>query len=198
MTASHPPIDTAPFRILAVCTGNVCRSPAVQLLLAHHLGPSVVVESAGTGALVDSPVEPPMAALLDAQGISSAGFAARSVTEDMISRADVVLALTRAHRALVVELVPSAVRRTFTLREFASLLRAVADPRGTDAATPGERLRAMVTLAASNRSRMSGRPQDLDVPDPFGRPVADYEHAMQLIRQAVLTISRIARGSTHP
>ena len=29
------------FSILAVCTGNVCRSPAVERLLASKLGPTV-------------------------------------------------------------------------------------------------------------------------------------------------------------
>jgi hypothetical protein len=34
-----------PFSILAVCTGNVCRSPAVERLLANQLGPTVSVSS---------------------------------------------------------------------------------------------------------------------------------------------------------
>ena len=29
------------FTILAVCTGNVCRSPAAERLLAYKLGPTV-------------------------------------------------------------------------------------------------------------------------------------------------------------
>ena len=52
------------FSILAVCTGNVCRSPAVERLLASKLGPTVRVSSAGTHALVGHPISEPMAALL--------------------------------------------------------------------------------------------------------------------------------------
>ena len=52
------------FSILAVCTGNVCRSPAVERLLASKLGPTVSVRSAGTHALVGHPISEPMAALL--------------------------------------------------------------------------------------------------------------------------------------
>ena len=35
------------FSILAVCTGNVCRSPAAERLLASKLGPSVRVSLGG-------------------------------------------------------------------------------------------------------------------------------------------------------
>ncbi|MCC7128594.1 MAG: hypothetical protein IT192_07250, partial [Microbacteriaceae bacterium] len=39
-------------RILTVCTGNICRSPLAEALLAKELkGLPVAVESAGTGAI---------------------------------------------------------------------------------------------------------------------------------------------------
>jgi protein-tyrosine phosphatase len=40
----------------------------------------------------------------------------------MLKEADLILPMTRNQRGLVVELWPAAVRRTFTLREFARLL----------------------------------------------------------------------------
>jgi hypothetical protein len=43
------------FAILCVCTGNVCRSPAAERLLAARLGPGVVVASAGTVAALGGP-----------------------------------------------------------------------------------------------------------------------------------------------
>ena len=52
------------FTILTVCTGNLCRSPAAERLLASKLGPTVKVSSAGTHALVGQPISEPMAALL--------------------------------------------------------------------------------------------------------------------------------------
>ena len=58
------------FSILAVCTGNVCRSPAVERLLASKLGPTVSVSSAGTHALVGHPISEPMAALLRTAALS--------------------------------------------------------------------------------------------------------------------------------
>ena len=122
--ASGDPVP-APFTVLTVCTGNICRSPAVERLLTAALGPDsgVRVESAGVGAVVGAPVAPLMTALLDAVGVSYAGFAARQVTEEMVREADLVLALTRRHRSALVELAPAAVRRTFTVRELGRPVR---------------------------------------------------------------------------
>src|SRR5829696_1569572 len=113
------------FSILAVCTGNVCRSPAVERLLATKLGPTITVSSAGTHALVGHPISEPMAALLAGYGIDERPFEARRVSEQMLKEADLILPLNRAQRSLVVDLWPAAVRRTFTLREFARLLHRV-------------------------------------------------------------------------
>ena len=70
-------------RVLTVCTGNIHRSPAAQYLLAEGFGPhsGILVASAGTRAVVGAPVSDQMAALLRADGIDPAGFAARRLTE---------------------------------------------------------------------------------------------------------------------
>jgi protein-tyrosine phosphatase len=75
------------FSILAVCTGNVCRSPAVEGLLASRLGPSVHVSSAGTHALVGHPISEPMAALLRDSGVEPDSFEARRLSEQMLKEA---------------------------------------------------------------------------------------------------------------
>jgi protein-tyrosine phosphatase len=154
------------FSILTVCTGNVCRSPAVERLLSSKLGPTVRVASAGTHALVGHPISEPMAALLRGAGIEEAPFEARRLSEQLLKDADLVLTLTRAQRSLVVELWPAAVRRAFTLREFARLLGWV-DPLALPAGTPAERLRVSIPLAAAERGRERTSPDDDDVVDPF-------------------------------
>jgi len=162
-----------PFSILAVCTGNICRSPAVERLLASKLGPTVTVSSAGTHALVGYPISDPMAALLMDKGFEPHPFAARRLTEHMLKDADLVLTMTRAQRGLVVELWPAAVRRTFTLREFARLLNRV-DPTALPAGSPAERLRAAVPLAAAERGRERVSPGEDDVVDPYRLSEAVY------------------------
>jgi protein-tyrosine phosphatase len=110
------------FTILAVCTGNVCRSPAVERLLLTKLGLTVRVTSAGTHALVGHQISEPIAALLRESGAEPEGFRAQNLSVQMLKEADLILPMTRNQRGLVVELWPAAVRRTFTLREFARLL----------------------------------------------------------------------------
>lgn len=179
------------FQILCVCTGNICRSPAAERLLASRLGPDVEVASAGTYALVGQPISPPMDQLVRDAGAEPGGFAARRLTERLVQPADLVLALTRAHRGDVAELWPKAVRRTFTLKEFARLLGEV-DPTSLPAGSPGERLRAALPLLAAHRRQVSD-PQLDDVVDPYRQGADLYGQAFADIEQAVDTIVNVVR-----
>src|SRR5579885_3058612 len=116
------------FTVLFVCTGNICRSPTAERLLRHRLrerfGPSMpfAVTSAGTGALVGEAIYPDAATLLTAAGVDVAGFAARSLARPMAESANLVLAMTREHRAAVARVAPRVLPKLFTLREFARVL----------------------------------------------------------------------------
>jgi protein-tyrosine phosphatase len=187
-----------PFMILAVCTGNVCRSPAVERLLRQRLGPTVAVTSAGTSALVGEPIAAPMAELLLTCGANADGFHARLVLAELIEAADLVLPATRAHRSLVVEMWPAAVRRTFTVREFARLLGQIDDTL-LPAGSPDERLRAAIPLAAAQRGRTRLPPTEDDIVDPYGRDREAYRAAFGSILPAVATVVRVATGhSSNP
>jgi low molecular weight protein-tyrosine phosphatase len=179
------------FSILTVCTGNVCRSPAVERLLARELGPTVQVASAGTHALVGHPISEPMAALLRSKGIRDMPFAARRLSEQLLREADLVLPLTRAQRGLVVELWPAAVRRAFTLREFARLLRTV-DQAAITGVNPAQRLRAAIPLAAAERGRERALPEEDDVVDPYRLNDEIYAESFGQIFSAVQVIIRFA------
>jgi protein-tyrosine phosphatase len=179
------------FSILAVCTGNVCRSPAAERLLRHRLGTSVTVESAGTFGLVGESVAQPMAELLVESGVDIDGFAARRLSPELIQQADLVLAVTRAHRSLVVEAWPKAVRRTFTLREFARLLAGI-ELAALPASTPADRLRAAVPLAGAQRGRWRVPSSEDDVVDPYRQPRPVYEASLAQILPAVETIAQVA------
>ena len=175
------------FSILAVCTGNVCRSPAVERLLASQLGPSVSVSSTGTHALVGHPISEPMAALLRQAGVEPEPFEGRLLSEQMLKDANLILTMTRAQRGLVVELWPAAVRRAFTLREFARLLSDV-DPAALPTGSPAERLRAAIPLAAAGRGRQRMSPNEDDVVDPFRLSNAVYAASFAQIVSAVHAI----------
>jgi protein-tyrosine phosphatase len=175
------------FTILCVCTGNICRSPAAERLLAARLGPEVRVVSAGTFGLVGRGVEPEMAAHLVAAGVPDVGFTARRLTAADVREADLVLALTREHRSAAVELVPAGVRRAFTLLEFARLLSEV-KPEELPDGTVAERLRTAVPLVTSRRRRVAAADLD-DVVDPYQVSQQAYDESFLAIRTAVDTIA---------
>ena len=183
------PESKVDFSILTVCTGNVCRSPAVERLLGQKLGPTVSVTSAGTHALVDHPISEPMARLLRSNGVEERAFAARRLTKELVKEADLVLALTRAQRSLVVDLWPPAVRGAFTLREFARLLEQV-DPSALPDGTPSERLRMALPLVVATRGFGRTSAED-DVIDPYRLSDAVYAASFAEIAAAVTIIKRI-------
>ncbi|KQY42810.1 protein-tyrosine-phosphatase [Cellulomonas sp. Root137] len=202
------PSDLAePLRVLVVCTGNICRSPAAERLLAAGLGaayrgrdaagglaPAIEVGSAGTGAMVGHPMTDEIAALVAAQGVDPRNFEARQLVAGMVQQADLVLALTRRHRSAIVELAPAAVRRTFTLRELARLATDV-DPAtlpGSNATT-ADRLRALIPVAAARRGLAAHRPADDDVVDPYRGDAALYEKSFGQLLPAVETIVAAVR-----
>lgn len=181
-TEPHPD-----FTILCVCTGNVCRSPAAERLLADRLGPEVRVGSAGTLGLVGRAIEPPMAAQLTALGVPEVGFAARRMTVKDVREADLVLGMTREHRGAAVELSPAAVRRAFTLLELARLLATVGPDELPDG-TVMDRLRAVVPLV-NGRRRRAAAPDVDDVVDPYRLSDRVYDQSFTAIRTAVETIA---------
>ena len=180
-----------PFRILTVCTGNICRSPAAERLLAIALGPEVVVTSAGTGALVGEPIDSAMAELMRADGVPVEDFSARQLTEEHAREANLILAMTRDHRAQVVEIFPGAVRRTFTLLEFAHLASAVAQPGPSGRV--GTCLEAMLPLVVSARSVSGNPPNGQDIADPFRGSNDLFHQTYSSIFEAVETVMRSIR-----
>ncbi|MBN9376051.1 MAG: low molecular weight phosphatase family protein [Cellulomonas sp.] len=182
------------FHILAVCTGNASRSPAVERLLRAGLGPTVTVASAGTAAVVGAPIAPEMASLLGAAGCDVAAFAARRVTPEMLAHTDLVLALARDNLDHVIAQVPAIAGRAFTLTAFARSVGAA--PTGDAERVPAERLRHLVAWASG-----SGPPApraDDDVPNPFGHGQAAYERAFDQIRRATDLIVAGARAHGTP
>ena len=180
--------ESSTFTILCVCTGNVCRSPVAERLLAAALGPSVTVASAGTYALVGESFSPPMDQLVLDGGADPVGFVSRQLAPVHLREADLVLGMAREHRSAAVELVPAVVRRSFTLREYARLLGQI-DPALLPAGSPGERARASLPLAAAQRQRSTAAEDD--VTDPFRQADSAYTRAYGDIKLAVDAIAAV-------
>ncbi len=175
------------FRVLHLCTGNICRSPMGELLMRAGLqarlgagSSDFVVESAGTWGHTGSPMEPFALSTLDGLGIDGASFAARELVAEHVAAADLVLAATREHRAAAVVLQPRAAKRTFTLREFDRLL-SVVDPATLPSARVA-RAQALVAAAASQRGLIRpDTPRDDDITDPYQGPESGFRTCAALI-----------------
>jgi protein-tyrosine phosphatase len=168
----------APFPVLFVCVGNVCRSPYAEILLRSRLtdlgaADRFDVGSAGVLAEVGRPMHRRMSLRLVAAGASPKGFVARQFEERVVPPKGLVLALTKDIRARVLVEVPAALRRTFTL-EFASL--AADAPSGL---TPRE----LVRDCGDRRS--AAALTEYDVADPIHEPDEVVLQVSQVLDAAV-------------
>ncbi|MGO4599384.1 arsenate reductase/protein-tyrosine-phosphatase family protein [Terrabacter sp. 2RAF25] len=174
--------------ILFVCTGNICRSPYAERRLRQLLpAAGVEIVSAGTGALVGSDFETETRDSLRQQGADVTGFAARSVTREILGSAELVLTMTRTHRGQVSRLNPAVMRRAFALGDFADLCSASGTWRPINPAQPW--LPQVAAEAAAARGTVAPRDLDLiDVVDPYGRSARTHAEAFDRIEDCLGTI----------
>lgn len=126
---------SAPFRILFVCHGNICRSTMAEfvmkdLMARHGLSDRFVVASAAThDDEIGSPVHHGTRAVLEAQGIDCSGKTARRLRRADAEEWDLFVGMDEANmRDMRRQLGREAEDRCFKLLEFADSDRDVADP----------------------------------------------------------------------
>lgn len=149
--------------VLFVCTGNICRSPTGERLAAayaaQHGIPDFTASSAGTRAVIGHAIHRDAAVVLEELGGDASGFAARQLKSKIASSADLIIAMTSAHRDIVLEAAPRQLSRTFTLTEAVRL----ASMNGAD---------TLADLAALRRHLTA---IDMaDIPDPIGQSPEEF------------------------
>jgi protein-tyrosine phosphatase len=165
------------FAILAVCTANICRSPMMEALLRAQLDPGQFeVASAGVKGWDRKPMDRMAEMELMRLGQTATTFRSHEIDSYLVDSADLILTATRSHRSEVLGMNPGALRKTFTLMEFAALSELV------DGAEPRE----LVAQAARQRSLA---PEAIDIGDPYRRSPEVHRATADQIDVAVRTIS---------
>ncbi|WP_328392843.1 low molecular weight phosphatase family protein [Streptomyces sp. NBC_00390] len=181
------------FRVLTVCTGNLYRSPLAERLLREGLDEdqqTIHVSSAGTAAV---PMTPAAGTAESVAGwaVDTSGMVTRRLTAALVDGSDLVLGAATEHREAAVRLSPvHALRRAFSLREFARLVRA---EDGAGMADPAARFAALVKGAAARRGT-SGSGTDDDVIDPLGARPEEVRRCVVRIEESVERIVAAVRA----
>lgn len=175
---------SAPFAVLHVCTGNICRSPMSERILDGLTGEDVFNHGAGISAFHEGEnMQPNSMDELEARGYEFEGHGARHLTRGHVESSDLVLVATTGHLEFVAERFPEAVGKTFLVRSLgliaADLLAEL--PEG-DTATRGKAL-----AAAADERR--GDYDAINLSDPWGRSRAVYAQIADQLEAALRPVA---------
>lgn len=115
------------FRVLMVCSGNICRSPLAEAVLTDQgFGKVEAVSSAGIGALVASAPHPDAVRVADEHGLDIRSHKARQFDQAMARSHDLVLVMEHHHRLWIERTFPYLQGRVHLLGRWTDL--EIADP----------------------------------------------------------------------
>jgi len=174
--------------VLTVCSGNTCRSPMAEVLLAHHLalrGVRARVHSAGIlgwgGGATDKSVT-----VMEGYGLDLTGHGSRRMDAGLVVSADLVLGMTRDHVGGALVHDPTAVDRAFVIGELVRLGEKVGPLQ------PGQKLRDWTEAVAALRppNRPPGRLVD-EIADPVGEPIDVYRRTAGRLDELCAAIAEL-------
>lgn len=158
---------------------------AERLLVARLDGnATATASSAGTRALVGCGMDRTAAQVLREMGGDPEQHVARQLSLAAVRGADLIMTASTMHRSAVVQADPTAMRRTFTMREFARLGRALPPPPDAD-------LRHRVAEVAAQRGvSYPPAPGEDEIADPYGAPLPAMRECGRQLAAAVDAVTR--------
>ena len=186
--ASLPgPRGAGPYRVIMVCTGNICRSAMAEIVLRDRLAAAGIPDSGPGGVTVTSagvsdeergnPIDSRARRVLTEAGYGAgaddvsratdsaiASHTAHRVTDAEIAEADLLLAMTDSHWNVLQRRAASLGAEPDRIRMYREL-----DPASTQQAEA-------VTAGGSSRSV-------LNVPDPWYGTMADFVDTLEVVER---------------
>lgn len=171
------------YRILMVCTGNICRSAMAEIILNEQIRQHNLDASVTSAGISDEehgrPIDTRAARTLRAAGYPVPHHQAHRVKDEELRAADLVLAMTSHHyRVLQTRAANAAIH--------------ISDQRET-----GDRHSIDLRMFRSYENNQTpNHRRDLDVPDPWYGGPEDFEQTLKTIENCAPAIIKHARTHT--
>jgi len=156
-----------PFRLLVICTANICRSPMLQAMITRLVDERdlpMTVSSAGF-MFDNEPASPTVREVMSERDFDLGDHRSRIVNVELVAASDLVLTMERSHARKIIVLSPESSGKVHTAVGFAACLSEL-EPPPSPGESPVEILSRVAALQASSRLLGAG---DDDIADPHGR-----------------------------
>jgi len=176
-----------------VCTGNICRSPAMHYLAQREWGEAAEVSSAGIYAENGMDVPSPMRLAASHHDLTIPPHSPTQLDRVLLAQANLVLVATSQHARWIENEWGEPLSHSFGIKEAAELAHRTPPPAG---ATPQERLINMASTLDTARRLDSAPLRSLD--DPWSRDQDTYDRVMNEIADDIAVLTGWARLGVHP
>ena len=109
-------------KILFICAANICRSFMAERIFrkkSEDNGRSdIEVSSASLIDMDGASADPKSVDVLKKNGFDGNGHKSRLLSEDMVAETDMILAMERRHKEMIIENYPDAEEKVFLLKPF--------------------------------------------------------------------------------